>query len=211
MASVTYSNTLYNQLYPTDHPFSVKFTYTMAVSTGDTSVQNDGFSIFFVNTPFTSPSLSGGGSGPGLGLVSSTDNSSSLSAVSGVFAAIGFDVLGNYTKINSIPGFTTGIDVNMPKNITLRLTPNFIFKNNIMPVDQSIFAINTPVTLKMDVSNQFKKIEISKLYANNFSRIASFELSDLNSTNDIPENAYMGISYSGDTSFNVSNVCLNYS
>ena len=208
MASLKSSNILYNVPFNTVSDFSVSFTYTMKVSAGDTPVQNDGFSIFFIDGK--TQYLVGGGSGAGLGLVSGTDTTAT-SAVSGIFTSIGFDIRGNFAKKNIIPAFTTGNVTNVPNNLTIRLTPDFTFFGSIITPDPYLMATNVTNAIRIDVRNQFRNININKLYNNYYSQIASFNTTSLYNLNGVPSTAKFGIGYSGDTVFAVQDINFNYS
>jgi len=206
MPNINCSSILFNKPFNTNYDFTVSFTYTMSAGS-TTPVQNNGFSVFFING--NQSTLVGGGSGQGLGIISNT-NTTSTSAVSGVFAALGFDVLGTYSK-NANP-FTSGNVSTIPYNIGLRTTSDFTFINSIIPTDSTLFyPYNTVNTIRISVRNQFRTITISKLYNSVYKTVATFDSTSIPNLGKLPQTGKFGIGFSGDTLFNVQDINLNYS
>jgi len=204
---VNCSNILLNQPFTTANDFTVSFTYTMNTSGTDTTT-NYGFSVFFIDGGINS--LTGGGTGPGLGVVSSTGN-----AVNGVFATIGFDITGLFSKILSIPPFTTGNTNQVTNSIGLRVSPNFTFAGSyyIFPINPYLYGPLGPETtaeayqtVRVSVRKNFTEIDVYSLANETYVKLATFNLN----LSALPSTAKMGIGYSGDTFFEVQNITVNY-
>ena len=198
------SNMLYNVAFNTQNDFTIGFTYIMNTQNNIT-LENNGFSIFFIDGRI--PALSGGGYGPGLGAVSSTD-SSATSAVSGIFYTLAFDVLGNFSLFNTISAFWTGIIPSSPFRIAARATTDFTFISSIVPTDTSIFYANQQKTIRVGIRKNFQQIVIYSLTNSTYNKIATIDT--LIPLNTLPPTAKVGIGYSGDTLFTVSDITLNY-
>ena len=207
------SNILVNQAFTTANDFTVSFTYNMDTG-GFNPVANDGFAVFFIDGNVAN--LLGGGLGPGLGVVSGTDTSST-SAVQGVFATLGFDIAGNFSIQNSIPVFTTGRTdpTNVSNLITLRSTSDFTYIDSsyTVPINPYLFGPLGPAatpeafqTIRVSVRNSFSRIDVHSLSDQTYVKLASFNTN----LSSIPPFAKCGISYSGDTIFNVRNITVNY-
>lgn len=206
------SNILYNQPFDTIYDFTVSFTYTMNTS-GFNPAQNYGFSVFFIDGGVQS--LSGGGCGVGLGAVSST-TTTSTSAVSGIFATVGFDITGEFSKINGLPIFTTGTAVAVPNSIGLRITSDFIYVSSFDTYLTNPYLYGplgpapTPEayqTVRVGVRKNFGLIDIFSLNNQTYIKLGTFKTN----LSSIPATAKCGIGYSGDTLFEVQNITLNYS
>lgn len=205
------SNILYNQSVNTKYDFTISFTYTMNTSGFDPS-QNYGFSVFFIDGDV--PLLQGGGCGAGLGAVSSTTNTST-SAVSGIFLTVGFDITGEFNKLNGLPVFTTGTAVAVPNSIGIRTTTDFTYITSF-----DIFSINpnlygplgpnpTPEafqTVRVCARKNFSQVDVYSLDNQTYVKLASFQTN----LTALPPTAKCGIGYSGDTLFEVQNITLNY-
>jgi len=206
MPSLNSSSILTNRLFNTKYDFTASFTCKMSAGS-DTPVQNNGFSLFFIDG--ATSGLVGGGSGAGLGIISNTDTSST-SAVNGFFAGIGFDVQGTWSR-NSAP-FTSGNGSSVPYNIGLRVSSDFTFVNSVIPTDTTVmYPYNTVNTIRISTRNQFRSIYIDKLYDKTYSRIASFNSSILPDSGILPPTGKFGIGFSGDTIFSVQDISFNYS
>jgi len=206
MPALNSSNILFNRPFNTNYDFTVSFTYTMSAGSS-TPVQNNGFSIFFIDGSYQM--LAGGGSGAGLGIISSTDTSP-LSSVNGFFAGIGFDIQGTWCR-NSSP-FTTGNATAVPYSLGLRVTPDFTFVSSVVPLDRTImYPYNLVNTVRLSVRNNFRSITIDKLSSNgSYNKITTFDSSILPNIGRLPATGKFGIGFSGDTIFNVQDISLNY-
>lgn len=205
------SNILYSQAIDTRYDFTVSFTYTMNTS-GFNPSQNYGFSVFFINGNV--PSLIGGGCGPGLGAVSSTTNTST-SAVSGIFLTLGFDITGEFSKVNGLPVFLTGTALPEPNSIGLRLTTDFVYITsfNIFSINPYLFGPLGPAptaeayqTVRICARKNFNQIDIYSLNNQTYIKLATFQTN----ISSLPNTAKFGVGYSGDTLFEVQNITLNY-
>jgi hypothetical protein len=207
MANLACSNILYDKAFKTSRDFTASFTYTMSAI--DVPTSNNGFCVFF--TDGAQAGLGGGGSGPGLSIVSSTDTTSS-SAVYSVFTVVGFDVQGTFSQANSIPAFLTGNGSVTPLVIGLRVTPDFTFVSSAAPTDNTIlYPYNTTHTIRVDVRNNFRSIVVSNLVNKNYNELIRFDSSLLVTQNKLPVTAKFGIGFSGDLLFEVQDITLNYS
>lgn len=207
MATLRCSNIIYNQPFNTAYDFSVSFNYTMDDYEG-LPVQNNGFSIFFVeglqNAPY------GGGTGAGLSLISDTVTNE-MSAVSGIFCAVGFDIQGTFCKAGEVPAFTTGNAGTIPFSIGCRITPDFEFISSTVPNDTTtVLPLSVIKTVRIDARNRFNTLTISSLVGKEYVQLAQFDTSALIETGKLPKNAKFGIGYSGDTDFIVSDITFNY-
>lgn len=205
------SNILYNQSIDTRYDFTISFTYTMNTSGFDPS-QNYGFSVFFIDGSVST--LQGGGCGAGLGVVSSTTNIST-SAVGGIFLTVGFDITGEFNKINGLPIFTTGTAAAVPNSIGLRTTTDFTYITSfdVYNINPYLFGPLGPTqtpeayqTVRVCARKNFSQIDVYSLNNQTYVKLASFQ------TNlaVLPSTAKCGIGYSGDTLFEVQNITLNY-
>jgi len=171
-----------------------------------TPTQNNGFSVFFINGNTTT--LIGGGSGQGLGIISNTDVTTT-SAVSGLFAAIGFDVQGTFSK-NSYP-FNSGNASSIPNSICLRVTPDFKFIGSTTLPLSVTYPYNNINTIRIDVRNKFRTITISTLNNTLYTPLTTFDSSYLINSGTLPSTGKFGIGFSGDTVFYVQDINVNYS
>jgi len=171
-----------------------------------TPVQNNGFSVFFIDG--SQNTLVGGGSGQGLGIVSNTDTSST-SAVQGLFAALGFDVQGTFSK-NASP-FTSGLPSTTPNSLCLRITSDLNYVGSIILPSNILYPYTINNTLRIDVRNRFRNITVSKLYNTTYLPLTTFDCSTLTNLGKLPANGKVGIGFSGDTKFYVKDINLNYS
>lgn len=204
---VNCSNILINQPFTTLNDFTISFTYTMNTSGTDT-ITNYGFSVFFIDGSISS--LTGGGTGPGLGVISSAG-----SAVNGVFATVGFDITGLFSKLLSIPPFTTGNPIQVSNSIGLRIAPNFTYAGSyyVFPLNPNLYGPLGPVptpyafqTVRVNVRKNFTEIDVYSLNNETYVKLASFNFN----LSALPSTAKVGIGYSGDTLFEVKNITLNY-
>lgn len=201
------SSILYDQIFDTLYDFTVSFTYNLNAG-GFTPTQNYGFAVFFIDGKV--PTLQGGNWGPGLGVVGSSGTS--LSAISGVFATLGFDFSGEFCQKNTLPVFATGNNNAITNSLGLRITTDFIFVSSykVSLIDPFIYAYRpanvSTHTVRIGVRKNFKQIDVYSLNGNDYVRLVSFNTN----LSSIPPTAKCGISFSGDTLFNVSNLTLNY-
>ena len=202
MSTLACSNILYNNQFNTDYDFSVSFVYKMDTQS-ITPVNNNGFGLFFIDG--NNSTLTGGGSGVGLGAIK-TDGTS----VSGMFAIVGFDVQGTFTQINSISAFTTGNASQNPLSIGARVSTNYTFLSALPLPDVTAFDYDIEHTIRLDVRNKFRTITVNKLLNNNYYQLATFNSSYLIDNGVLPALGKFGISYSGDTIFTVKDINLNY-
>lgn len=200
------SSILYNQGFNTAYDFTVSFTYTMNTS-GTNPVNNYGFSVFFIDGLFNI--INGGGCEAGLGVASNT------SGVQGAFCALGFDIKGEFSKQNSIPFFTTGTATAVPNSIGLRVSSLFTYVSScdISTANPYLYGPLGPAptqyayqTVRVGVRDNFRRIDVHSLNNQTYVKLASFETG----LSSVPPIAKMGIGYSGDTLFQVSNITLNY-
>jgi len=202
------SNILLNQPFTTVNDFTVSFTYTMNTG-GFDPANNNGFSVFFIDGSYNS--ISGGGSGAGLGAVSSAGV-----GVNGVFAILGFDIQGFFSQINSIPAFTTGNASAVANSIGLRVSPSYTFVGSqyVFPINPNLYGPLGPVptanayqTVRICVRKNFTEIDVYSLNNETYVKLATF---NINVPFSLPNSAKMGIGYSGDTYFQVQNITVNY-
>lgn len=206
------SNILFTEKFDTRYDFTASFTYTMNTN-GTDPIQNNGFSVFFINGNTTN--LQGGGSGAGLGVVSGTDITST-SAVSGIFLTIGFDITGEFSKAGILPVFTTGTANAIPNSIGLRITTDFIYVSScyVYPTAPYLYGPLGPTptdkayqTVRIGVRKNFNYIDVFALNDQTYVKLVSFQAN----LSSIPTTAKFGIGYSGDTLFEVQNLTFNYS
>lgn len=201
------SSILYDQVFNTLYDFTVSFTYKLD-SGGFVPSQAYGFSVFFIDGKV--PTLQGGDWGPGLGVVGSSGTS--LSAVSGVFATLGFDFRGEFCQKNTLPVFTTGNNNAVTNSLGLRITTDFIFISSfkVSQIDPFIYSyrpVNVSThTVRVGVRKNFKQIDVYSLNGTEYVKLITFNTS----LSTIPPTAKCGISFSGDLLFNVSNITFNY-
>lgn len=205
------SNILFTENFDTRYDFTASFTYTMNTS-GTNPVQNSGFSVFFIQG--NTATLQGGGSGAGLGVVSGTDTSST-SAVSGIFLTLGFDITGEFSKIGGLPVFTTGTSIAIPNSLGLRITTDFIYVSSyyINPIAPNLYGPLGPTptdkayqTVRIGVRKNFSNIDVYSLNDQTYVKLVSFQTN----LSSIPSTAKFGIGYSGDTLFEVQNLTFNF-
>ena len=207
------SNILYNETFSTQYDFTASFSYVMNTS-GFTPADNYGFSVFFIDG--IQPTIYGGGCYQGLGVISPTDFSTS-SAVKGVFLTLGFDIPGNFSKINGLPQFSTGTVTAQPSSICLRITSDFLYVSSVqVPYDYNLFGVFTPLsanpipnasqTIRIGARNGFNQIDVYSLNSQTYQKLVSFNTN----LTSIPTTAKFGIGYSGDTLFSVKNITMNY-
>lgn len=204
------SNILYNDIFETLYDFTVSFNFTMN-STGSALTNNNGFSVFFTN----GAPLTGGGCGAGLGVISGTDVTAT-SAVSGMFAVVGFDIIGNFFKVNGLPQLTTGTAFASANSVGLRANTNtfMTYISSVSSNNPNLFGPlgSTPTafanqTVRIGVRKNFTEIDVSSLVDNTYLKISTFQTK----LTSIPTTAKFGIGYSGDTLFEVSNITVNQS
>lgn len=194
------SNFLVSKSFNTDHDFTASFTYTLSES-GGTPVDLNGFSMFFVDSEVNQ--LQGGGSGPGLGVVTDTTTSSS-SAISGLFMTIGFDVSGYFAQSGAIPQFTTGEVSPLPKSLTLRIT-DFQHVTSIVP-KYDFIQYDKDHQVRVRFRKQFTVLHIDFLENGSYTNYYTYQ-TQLSSR---PYNAKMGIGFSGDALFYLGNLTMSY-
>lgn len=201
------SNILLNQAFTTVNDFTVSFTYTMNTG-GFDPINNNGFSVFFIDGSYNT--LAGGGPGPGLGAISSSGT-----AVNGVFATVGFDIQGFFCQINSIPAFTTGNTSIVANSIGLRVSPNFTFAGSqyVYPINPNLYGPLGPAptaqayqTIRICVRKNFTEIDVYSLANQTYVKLATFNFN----VPSLPSTGKVGIGYSGDTLFEVQNLTVNY-
>jgi hypothetical protein len=205
------SNILFNLPFESKYDFTVSFTYRM--NTNSTSpTANDGFSVFFIDGRVQD--LSGGGEGAGLGLISSTDTTAT-SAVSGMFLAVGFDITGEFFKSSGVPAFNTGTVTAQPSSVGIRVTSDFAYISSVQTYDKNPYLFGplgvdpTPYeyqTVRVGVRKNFGSVDVYSLNNETYIKLATFNTQ----LTTIPPIAKFGISYSGDTLFEVQNITLNY-
>jgi len=201
------SNILLNQPFTTLNDFTVSFTYTMNTS-GNDPTNNNGFSVFFIDGSYNT--LTGGGQGPGLGAVATNGI-----GVNGVFAILGFDVQGFFSQQNSIPAFTTGNASAIANSIGLRISPSYTFVGSqyVYPINPYLYGPLGPTptseayqTVRICVRKNFTEIDVYSLNNETYVKLATFNFK----VPSLPNNAKVGIGYSGDTLFQVQNITVNY-
>jgi hypothetical protein len=207
MATLRCSNILYNEPFNTAYDFSVSFNYTMDDYEG-LPIQNNGFAIFFVEGLQTQPV--GGGTGAGLSLISDTVTDT-MSAVSGIFCAVGFDIQGTFCRTGIVPAFITGNPNTIPLSIGCRITPDFEFVSSVVPNDTTtVLPLSVIKTVRIDARNRFNTLTVSTKVGKDYVPLIEFDTSSLIKTGKLPANAKFGIGYSGDTDFIVSDITFNY-
>jgi hypothetical protein len=194
---------LYDKTFNTDLDFTISFSYIFDTSSG-TSSQNNGFTVFFLSGGAVS--LAGGGCGEGLGVVSSTDTTST-SSINGIFYTVAFDNIGDFFLINSIPPFITGTAVQIPRSIGLRTTTDFTYITSVSCSYHSFFNDNTTNTVRVRLRKKTSELLVDALDGNN---VYQNLLTCNTLLSNIPQTAKFGISYSGDTIFKVKDITLNY-
>lgn len=215
------SNILLDQPFLTANDFTISFTYTMNTS-GTDPILNNGFSVFFIDGSVST--LSGGGSGPGLGVVSqggSHGRPQPVSKVNGVFATVGFDIIGTFSQINTTTSFSTGLVNPNPNSIALRISPNFTYvyssylnlSGYTIPLNPNLYGPLGPAatpeayqTVRVCVRKNFSEINVYSLANETYIKLATFNFY----LSSLPLNAKVGIGYSGDTLFQVQNLTVNY-
>lgn len=199
------SNVLYNQGFSTQYDFTASFTYTFNTS-GTDPVNNYGFSVFFIDALYNA--LDGGGCGGGLGVANS-------SGIVGSFCAIGFDIKGEFSKQNSVPFFTTGTASAVPNSVALRTSTSltYITSFDVTNINPYLYGPLGPTptqyayqTIRIGVRKNFQEIDVWSLNNQTYVKLATFNTY----LTSYPLVAKMGIGYSGDTLFQVSNITLNY-
>lgn len=201
MPSLACSNILHDNAFNTSYDYTVSFKYKMDTQ-GVTPVQNNGFGLFFIDG--TQTSISGGGSGAGLGIVDA------LSYIPGVFAIIGFDVQGTFSQINSIAPFTTGNVGQIIPNIGMRAGSTYNFLGSPTLTDNSAFDYDVEHTIRLDIRNKFRTVKVSILKDKTYNLLATFDSSYLTDNFLLPSIAKFGISFSGDTVFTVKDITVNF-
>jgi len=209
------SSILYNQPFSTVNDFTVSFTYTMNTSGTDPQF-NYGWSVFFVDGSVDT--LSGGGAGPGLGAVSTGGSPGRPQPVTfpqGLFALLGFDITGQFSRAGSIRPFTTGNTIAVPNSIGLRTSPNFNFVGSqyIFPINPYLYGPLGPgpsspeayQTIRVSVRKNFTEILVHSLNNETYTLLATFNFF----ISSLPSIGKFGISYSGDTLFQIQNITVN--
>jgi len=199
ISSIT-GNILVSQPFTTVNDYTVSFTYTLNPSGAD--INNlYGFSVFFIDGSIQG--LTGGGYGPGLGAVSTTG-----SAVSGIFAVVGFDISGNFSQYQSISTFQTGYVSAFPLSVGVRVNPTFTFVSAWYTGYNApyMYGPGTTKTVRVCVRKGFSEIDVYYVNGLSYLRIGTFNFNILN----LPKTAKVGIGYSGDPYFQVQNITANY-
>lgn len=206
------SNVLYNNIFNTLYDFTVSFNFTMNTA-GYTPVNNNGFSVFFIDGKI--PTVYGGGCNSGLGVISSTDTTTA-SAVSGMFAVLGFDIIGNFFKANGLPQFTTGTVAATANSVGLRANTSsyMTYISSISSNNPYLFGplgvIPTAYanqTVRIGVRKNFTEIDVYSIVNSDYSKIITIQTN----LTSVPPTAKFGIGYSGDTLFEVNDITVNQS
>lgn len=202
------SNISYSEAFNTDYDLTISFTYTMNTS-GFDPVANYGFSVFF--TDGSQALVNGqGGCGAGLGVASNT------TPPDGLFCIVGFDITGEFFKIGGLAAFTDGTVTPIPNSVGIRTGTNYkyIASNDTFPINPYLFGPLGPTptqyayqTVRVCVRKKFQQIDVYSLSNQTYILLGSYETG----LNSVPSTARAGISYSGDTLFEVGNITLNYS
>jgi hypothetical protein len=201
------SNITYSQSFNTDYDFTVSFTYTMNTG-GFNPVANNGFSVFFTDASQTLVNGQGG-CGAGLGVASNT------TPPNGLFCIVGFDITGNFFRVGGIAAFTNGTAVAIPNSVGVRTGTNYkyIGSNSTFTINPNLFGPLGPAptpyayqTVRVCVRKKFQQIDVYSLNNKDYVLLGSFNTG----LNSVPANARFGISYSGDTLFEVSNITANF-
>lgn len=196
------SSALFTRNLLTDLDFTASFTYQTIQSAG-IPTENDGFSFFFIDGAV--PSIYGGGIGHGLGTVSSTDTSST-SAVSGIFLTVGLDNLGYFSQNGSIPVFVTGTPNPLPQAVVVRNTTDFTYVTSVSVGYPNVFALDTEQTIRIRMRKRFQQLFIDSLQNDRYVNLLTYNTN----LSSVPSTAKFGIAYSGDALFTIKWPTLNY-
>ena len=206
------SNVLYNDVFNTLYDFTVSFNFTMNTG-GYYPVSNNGFSVFFIDGNI--PTVNGGGCGAGLGVISDT-NVTTTSAVSGMFAVVGFDIIGNFFKANGLPQLTTGTVAATANSVGLRANTSTYMTYITSVVSNNPYLFGplgvTPTafanqTVRIGVRKNFTEIDVYSIVNDVYTKISTFQTN----LTSVPTTAKFGIGYSGDTMFEVNDITINHS
>lgn len=201
------SNVTFSDPFNTEYDFTVSFTYTMNTS-GFNPAANYGFSVFFTDGSQTLVNGQGG-CGAGLGVASNT------TPPVGLFCIVGFDITGEFFKVGGLAAFTDGTATPIPNSVGIRTGTNYkyIDSNDTFLINPYLFGPLGPAatpyayqTVRVCVRKKFQQIDVYSLANQTYVLLGSYS-TDLLS---VPATARMGISYSGDTLFEVSNITLNF-
>ena len=203
------SNILYNEGFDTAYDFTASFTYTFDTG-GFTPAANYGYCVFFIDG--LTNGVTGGGCNQGLGVIATNGSSK----IDDMFLALGFDFTGQFTANGSVPVFNTGTPSPQPNSICLRVSAtttdlqyisSFVLNDNTIfyPLGDGPAPWNTQ-TIRIGVRNSFKNIDVYQLVDTVYQKLVTFNTN----LSGLPSSAKFGISYSGDTLFQVKNITLNY-
>lgn len=199
---------LYIQNINPVYDFTVSFLYKFDTDGEVTPVNpNYGFGVFFVTSDIVYHS--GGGGGPGLGMVDTT-NITPLSCITGLYFSIGFDVAGGYSRSGAPPYFATGLPYSSPLTITSRKDyTDCNFLSCIAPINanDALFSYDVYRRVRINVRKMFSTVTVDVLSGGEYVNVASFDTLIL--PNSLPSGLKFGISYSGATYFTIKDVTVN--
>lgn len=165
----------------------------------------DGIGLFLIDA--STPTLTGGGAGNGVGLITDTNNTS-FSAVSGMVLSVIYDASGEFSRINSLEQFTTGVDEYRYNSICVRKLDTFDFVGSQIVgelptlTDSELWKV-----FRVGITSNLQSVVFYTYQNELFSPIATFNTGlDLAT---IPSSVKVGITYSGSFHLKVKNITFN--
>jgi hypothetical protein len=228
MSSGFCSNILYKQAFKTDNDITVSFLIqdtTGEISFGNLLLQTndklllqnnnflslefnvstyDGFGVFLLDSSVIT--LTGGGAGSGLGIITDTTKTS-LSAVSGFFLGAMYDATGIFSLSGGLQQFKTGTSTLQPSSFVVRKLSSFEYVGS-----QYVPSLTTPVNDGWDVfrvafKNNMQQVVFYKYEDDIYKQLVTYNTGiDLGK---VPDSVRVGITWSGDFPIKVKNITFN--
>jgi hypothetical protein len=222
------SNVLYKQAFKTDNDITVSFLVpdtTKEISLGNLLLQTDdklllqngnflalqfnvtsydGFGVFLIDSRVTT--LTGGGAGAGLGIITDTINTS-ISAVSGFFLGAMYDSRGLFSLSGSLQQFKTGTSTLRPNSFVVRKLSSFEYVGS-----QYTSSLTNPFNDNWNVfrvafKNNMQQVVFYKYEDDIYKQVVTYNTGiDLSK---VPNSVRVGITWSGDFPTKVKNITFN--
>ena len=222
------SNILYKQAFKTDNDITVSFLIqdpTGEISFGNLLLQTndkillqnnnflgiefnvstyDGFGVFLLDSSVIT--LTGGGAGGGLGIITDTTKTS-LSAVSGFFLGAMYDATGIFSLSGGLQQFKTGTSTLQPSSFVVRKLSSFEYVGS-----QYIPSLTTPFNdswyvFRVAFKNNMQQVVFYKYEDDIYKQVVTYNTGiDLGK---VPDSVRVGITWSGDFPIKVKNITFN--